>query len=144
MNFARIQRSPPYPGNSHINDAAVKAVANSLREFGFRQPIVADADGVNIVGHTRLKAAQKLGLTHLSVHVATDLCVEQVRTYRLTDNQSATLSSWEFELIPIEITALKNANYDLDCLGFDSDEMTRILNPEAADELTEDASAEHF
>ena len=60
----------PYPGNPRLNEAAVDAVARSLSEFGFRQPIVVDEDGVVIVGHTRLKAAEKLGLAEVPVHVA--------------------------------------------------------------------------
>ena len=63
----------PYESNPRINDSAVDAVAASLTEFGFRQPIVADTDGVIIVGHTRWKAAKKLGLAKVPVHVATDL-----------------------------------------------------------------------
>ena len=66
----RLDSIRPYPGNPRRNDAAVDAVAKSLTEFGFRQPIVIDADGVIIVGHTRLKAALKLGLTEVPVHVA--------------------------------------------------------------------------
>jgi ParB-like chromosome segregation protein Spo0J len=127
----------PYPGNPRQNDDAVDAVAASLKEFGFRQAIVVDADGVIIVGHTRYKAAQKLGLDRVPVHVATDLTPEQVRAYRIADNQSATLSSWDFDLLPIELTALKDANYDLALLGFDPDELTRILNPGVTDGLTD-------
>ena len=72
----------PYPNNPRVNDDAVDAVAASIREFGFRQPIVVDAGGVIICGHTRFKAAQKLGLDKVPVHVATDLSPDQVRAYR--------------------------------------------------------------
>ena len=68
-----------YPGNPRVNDAAVAAVAASIREFGFRQPIVVDEDGVIIVGHTRHKAAQKLGMTEVPVHVAVGLTPAQIR-----------------------------------------------------------------
>ena len=67
-----VQSVRPYPGNPRLNDDAVDAVARSLLEFGFRQPIVVDADGVIVVGHTRYKAALRLGLTDVPVHVATD------------------------------------------------------------------------
>jgi ParB-like chromosome segregation protein Spo0J len=70
-------------------------VAASIREFGFRQPIVVDEDGVIIVGHTRYKAARKLGLEEVPVHVAVGLTPAQAKAYRLTDNQTATLSAWE-------------------------------------------------
>ena len=81
-----IDQVKPYPGNPRQNDEAVDAVAASLKEFGFRQPIVVDADGVIIVGHTRYKAAQKLGLKQVPVHVATDLTPAQVKAYRIADN----------------------------------------------------------
>lgn len=68
----------PYSNNPRLNDSAVDAVAASLREFGFRQPIVVDEESVIIVGHTRYKAAQKLGLEQVPVHVATDLTHEQI------------------------------------------------------------------
>ncbi len=92
-----IDQVKPYPGNPRQNDEAVDAVAASLREFGLRQPIVVDAEGVIIVGHTRFKAAQKLGLAQVPVHVATDLTPAQVKAYRIADNQTASIaefSSW--------------------------------------------------
>ena len=120
----------PYPNNPRVNDDAVDAVAASLREFGFRQPIVVDAEGVIICGHTRFKAAKKLGLEKLPVHVATDLTPEQIKAYRIADNQTATLAEWNFELLPIELADLQAANYDLSLLGFDQDELAKILNGE--------------
>jgi ParB-like chromosome segregation protein Spo0J len=82
----------PYENNPRLNDAAVDAVAASIREFGFRQPIVVDEDGVIIVGHTRFKAALKLGLETVPVHVAVGLSPAQAKAYRLADNQTATMS----------------------------------------------------
>lgn len=82
----------PYEKNPRINDGAVDAVAASLREFGFRQPIVVDEAGVIVCGHTRWKAAQKLGLEKAPVHVAKELTPEQVRAYRIADNKSAELA----------------------------------------------------
>ncbi len=117
----------PYSGNPRLNDAAVDAVAVSIREFGFRQPIVIDPQGVIICGHTRWKAAQKLRLEHVPVHVATDLSPEQIRAYRIADNKSADLSDWDYELLPIELVELQAANYDLGLLGFDQDELAKIL-----------------
>ena len=75
----------PYEKNPRINDQAVDAVAESIRRFGFRQPIVVDGDGVIVCGHTRWKAARKLGLAKVSVHVATDLTAEQIQAYRIAD-----------------------------------------------------------
>ena len=125
----------PYERNPRLNDSAVDAVASSLREFGFRQPIVVDADGVIICGHTRYKAAQKLGLDKVPVHVATDLTPAQIKAYRIADNQTATLADWNFDLLPIELADLKSLEFDLDLLGFGADELAKILNPVTADGL---------
>src|SRR5467141_4495425 len=89
----------PYENNPRINDAAVDAVAASIKEFGFRQPIVVDEQGVIIVGHTRYKAALKLGLDKVPVHVATGLTPAQIKAYRLADNQTANLATWNEELL---------------------------------------------
>ncbi len=127
----------PYEGNPRINDDAVDAVAASLREFGFRQPIVVDAEGVIIVGHTRWKAAQKLGLARAPVHVATDLPPEKVKAYRIADNQTATLAEWDFDLLPIELKDLQQADYDLSLLGFGEDELAKLLDGDVAEGLTD-------
>ena len=80
----------PYENNPRVNDAAVDAVAASIRAFGFRQPIVVDEDGVIIVSHTRYKAALKLGLEEVPLHVAIGLSPAQAKAYRLADDQTAT------------------------------------------------------
>jgi hypothetical protein len=119
----------PFPGNARQNDAAVDAVARSIQEFGFRQPIVVDEQLVFIVGHTRFKAAIKLGMAAVPVHIAIGLSPEQVRAYRIADNQSANLADWDYELLPIELIGLMEANYDLSFLGFDPDELANLLGP---------------
>ena len=113
-----VERVKPYESNPRINDDAVDTVAASIREFGFRQPIVVDAEGVIIVGHTRWKAAKKLGLTEVPVHVATDLTPEQIRAYRIADNKTAELAEWNYELLPIELSQLGDAGFDLGLLGY--------------------------
>ena len=125
----------PYPGNPRQNDEAVDAVAKSLVEFGFRQPIVVDGDGVIVCGHTRYKAAVKLHLEQVPVHVAKDLSPEQIRAYRIADNQTASLATWDYDLLPIELAGLKEANYDLGLLGFDPDELAKLLDPTLTDGL---------
>jgi hypothetical protein len=87
----------PYENNPRQNDAGIDAVAASIQEFGFRQPIVVDEDGVIIVGHTRYKAALKLGLDMVPVHVAVGLSPAAAKAYRIADNQTATLSQWDDE-----------------------------------------------
>ena len=82
----------PYLGNPRINDSAVDAVANSIQQFGWGVPIVVDADMVIVCGHTRFKAAKKLGLKKVPVHIALDLTPEQVRAYLISDNKTAELA----------------------------------------------------
>ena len=128
IEFRSVSDVKPYPNNPRTNDDAVDAVAGSIREFGFRQPIVVDSEGVIIVGHTRWKAAQKLGLERVPVHVATDLTPDQIRAYRIADNKTNELAEWNLELLPIELGALQAANFDLGLLGFDEDELATLLS----------------
>ncbi|MEX1232509.1 MAG: DNA modification methylase [Planctomycetaceae bacterium] len=133
-----LSRIQPYERNPRQNDGAVDAVARSLQEFGFRQPIVVDTDGVIIVcGHTRFKAAQKLGLDKVPVHVAKDLTPEQIKAYRIADNQTASLAEWDFDLLPLELAELRDCDYDLGLLGFDEDELAKLLNPNGKEGLTD-------
>jgi len=126
-----IDEIKPYEKNPRVNDQAVEAVAASIREFGFRQPIVVDEGGVIICGHTRYKAAKKLGLARVPVHVATDLTPEQIRAYRIADNKTGELATWDMELLPIEIAELQEAGVDWSLLGFDGDELARLLAGDA-------------
>ena len=127
----------PYEQNPRINDAAVDAVAASITEFGFRQPIVVDEQNIIIVGHTRWKAAKKLGLKKVPVHVATGLTPEQVRAYRVADNKLAELAEWNLDLLPIELAGLQEMDVDLGLLGFDQDELAKLLNPDGTPGLTD-------
>jgi DNA modification methylase len=117
----------PYEKNPRINDAAVEAVARSIREFGFRQPIVVDTEGVIVVGHTRWKAAAKLGLERVPVHVARELTPEQAKAYRIADNKTGDLATWDLELLPGELAELKLLDVDLNSLGFSDDELGKLF-----------------
>ncbi len=118
----------PYDRNPRINDQAVDAVAASMAQFGFRQPIVVDADGVIIVGHTRWKAARKLGLSRVPVHIATDLSPEQIRAYRIADNKTGELAEWDMEILPIELSELREGGFDMDVLAFNDEELAKLLS----------------
>jgi len=145
----RTEDIRPYEQNPRQNDAAVDAVAASIREFGFRQPIVIDSGGVIVVGHTRWKAARKLGLEYVPVHVAKDLTPEQARAYRIADNKSADYADWDFDLLPIELGALRDAEFDLGLIGFDDEELAKLLrgdvtegqtDPDAVPEMPDEAT----
>jgi DNA modification methylase len=127
----------PYDNNPRLNDAAVDAVAKSIKEFGFRQPIVVDEAGVIIVGHTRYKAALKLGMKKVPVHVAKGLKPAQARAYRLADNQTATLSQWDEERLPLELAELQGMDFDLDLTGFSAEDIMRYLEPPTTEGLTD-------
>jgi 3'-phosphoadenosine 5'-phosphosulfate sulfotransferase (PAPS reductase)/FAD synthetase len=117
----------PYERNPRKNDSAVEAVAKSISEFGFRQPLVVDDQGIIIVGHTRWKAAKQLGLEKVPVHVAENLTPEQVRAYRLADNATGEIATWDKELLPLELADLQGSDYDLSILGFDEDVLDNLL-----------------
>ena len=137
IEYRSVDEIKPYEQNPRVNDAAVDAVMASLREFGWRQPVVVDADGVIVCGHTRWKAAKRLGLDKLPVHVATDLTPVQIKAYRLADNQSSNLSDWNFELLPIELADLQEMDFDLKLLGFDQDELGKLLDGGVKQGLTD-------
>ncbi len=123
-----IDKPIPYARNARkISDAAVAKVAASIKEFGFRQPIVVDAEGVVVAGHTRLLAARRLGLTTVPVHVAANLSPAQIKAYRLMDNRSHEEAEWDLELLPLELEDLKALEFDLGLTGFNDEELGRLL-----------------
>ena len=128
VTYMKISEIHPYDKNPRNNDDAVASVARSIQEFGWQQPIVVDQNMVIIVGHTRLKAAISLGLTEVPVVVADHLTPEQVQAYRIADNKTSELAEWNYELLPLEIRDLQEANVDLSLLGFDTSELERLLN----------------
>lgn len=113
-----ISEIKPYENNPRNNDSAVDAVAASIREFGWQQPIVVDKDGVIIAGHTRYKAAKKLKLKEVPVVVADNLTDEQVRAYRLADNKSGELAEWDFAALEEELAVI--SEIDMSAFGFDA------------------------
>lgn len=117
----------PYENNPRDNDDAVDSVANSIKEFGWQQPIVVDKDNVIIVGHTRYKAAKKLGMDKVPVVVASKLTPEQVKAYRLADNKVGELADWDFEKLNTELDGIE----DIDMSQFGFDDSDKEINDEA-------------
>lgn len=107
----------PYANNPRLNDNAVDAVAGSIKEFGFKVPIVVDGENVIINGHTRLKAAHKLGLKQVPVIVADDLTPEQVKAFRLADNKTNEFAEWDIVKLNIELEEIEDIN--MNDFGFD-------------------------
>lgn len=106
IKLVPVQAIKPYEKNPRKNDAAVEKVAASIQEFGFRVPVVLDKNNEIVAGHTRYKAAIKIGLNEIPCLIADDLTEEQIKAYRLVDNKTQELSSWDFSLLMDELTAI--------------------------------------
>ena len=117
VEYRNVADLNPYANNPRINDGAVDAVAASIKEFGFKVPIVVDSDGVIVAGHTRLKAAKKLGLDSVPVIVADDLSPEQVKAFRLADNRVGELAEWDLGKLDIELGEIPDI--DMGSFGFE-------------------------
>lgn len=131
LKWEPIKSIRPYEKNPRRNDEAVDAVAASIKEFGWQQPIVVDKDGVIIAGHTRYKAAKKLKCDTVPVVVADDLTEDQVKAYRLADNKTGELAEWDTALLDEELAEL--ADFDMSQFGFDT-----ILQEEAREAEEDD------
>ena len=117
-----IKELKEYENNPRNNDGAVEAVAESIRQFGFKVPIIIDKDGVIVAGHTRKKAAEMLGLKKVPCIVADDLTPEQIKAFRLADNKTAELAEWDFSKLETELAELDNIEFDMSAFGFDLSE----------------------
>ncbi|MEE0929602.1 MAG: DNA methyltransferase, partial [Acutalibacteraceae bacterium] len=127
----KIEEIIPYEKNPRKNDNAVDAVAQSIKEFGFKVPIVIDKNNVIVAGHTRYKASKKLGLEEVPCIVADDLNEEQIKAFRLADNKVAEKAEWDFELLDEELNGI--FNIDMSDFGFELD-----LEDEEEKEIIED------
>ena len=121
-----LKKLVPYARNPRITAHAVDKVAASIKEFGFRQPIVVDSEMVIIAGHTRYQAAQKLGLKKVPVHVAEGLSAEQVKAYRIADNRTGEEAQWDNEMLALELADLDNMSFDKAVLGFEAAELEQL------------------
>lgn len=115
----KISELKPYEKNPRKNDSAVSAVANSIREFGFKVPVVIDKDGVIVAGHTRYKAALSLGLQKIPCVVADDLTSEQVKAFRLADNKVGEIAEWDVNMLEAELSEIEDV--DMGLFSFDVD-----------------------
>lgn len=123
----------PYENNARINDNAVEAVANSIKEFGVKNPIIIDKDNVIVAGHTRIKACERLGIETVPCVVADDLTEEQIKAFRIADNSTAQLAEWDLEKLQAE---LESINMDMMQFGLDEQvkEIERIIEKEAEED----------
>ena len=123
-----IDKVIPYANNPRHNDGeAVDRVAASIKEYGFKSPIIVDKDNVIIAGHTRYKASLKLGLDTVPAIKADDLTPAQIKAYRIADNRVAEYSSWDNELLTIEMEGLQELDFDLELTGFEDWEIKELF-----------------
>lgn len=130
-----IQDITPYEKNPRHNEKAIPKVAASIREFGFKVPIIVDRNMVIIAGHTRYKAAQSLGMKEVPVIIADDLTPDQVKAFRIADNRVGEEAEWDEDLLTDELRELFEDDFNMDILGFDKDELSQLLE---IDEVVED------
>ena len=123
----------PYENNARINDGAVDAVANSIKEFGIKNPIIIDRDNVIVCGHTRIKACEKLGIEKVPCVVADDLTDEQIKAFRIADNSTAQIAEWDLEKLQAELE-----NIDMDMVQFGLQEQIEEIEKEFEKEVQED------
>lgn len=113
----KIEELIPYEKNPRRNDEAVQYVAESIKQFGFKVPIIVDKNNIIVAGHTRLKAAKELGLTEVPCIIADDLTEEQVKAFRLADNKVSEKAEWNFLLLDEELKDILSIN--MEDFGFD-------------------------
>lgn len=117
IEYKDVKDIIPYENNPRLNDNAVEAVASSIKEFGFKNPIIIDKSNIIVAGHTRLKAAEKLGVEKIPVIYADDLTDDQVKAFRLADNKVSEISGWDFEKLEQE---LESIDFDMNDFGFNT------------------------
>lgn len=132
-----IEEIKMYENNPRNNDGAVEYVANSIKEFGFKVPIVLDKNNIIVAGHTRYKAAKLLNITEIPCIIANDLSDEQVKAFRLIDNKAAELASWDIDLLNLELENIKDI--DMELFDFQiSNILDNVVDDEYEVELPED------
>lgn len=129
IKLIEVDKLIEYEKNPRNNDSAIESVASSIKEFGFKVPIVVDSNNVIIAGHTRLKASQSLGIQEVPCIIADDLSEEQVMAFRLADNKTAELADWDLNLLEAELRSI-----DLDMTQFGFDELLEELPDNATDD----------
>ncbi len=128
IEIADISSIKPYENNPRkLSEKAIETVAMSLKEYGFRQPIVVDKDRIIVVGHTRFRASKKLGFKEVPITIADNLTPEQINAYRIADNRTSEESEWDSELLKMEIKELDLKDFNLNLLGFNEDQLNDIL-----------------
>ena len=136
--YLPISEIKPYEKNPRKNDNAVEGVANSIREFGFRNPIIVDSNNEIVAGHTRYKAAIELGMKEVPCIVADHLTEEQIKAFRLVDNKVAEAAEWDIDLLDSELEEI--INIDMSDFGFN--DMSELADYPNSEEIESDKEFE--
>ena len=134
IEYKNVEEIIPYENNPRNNEDAIEYVANSIKEFGFKNPIIIDKDNVVVAGHTRLLACERLGIKKVPVIVADDLTEEQIKAFRIADNKVAEKAGWDLDKLKLE---LEDINFDMTDFGFGDFELSMLIDdiePEPFDE----------
>ena len=131
----------PYARNPRKNEDAIAKVSASLKEYGWQQPIVVDAEMVIIAGHTRLEAAKRLKMEKVPIHIADKLTEAQVKAFRIADNRVSQEAEWDMDLLKIELGDLEGLDFDLSLTGFDDDELNALMLEAVEEGLTDEDAA---
>ena len=135
IKHQKVEDLIPYENNPRNNENAVEAVAGSIREFGFKNPIIVDQNNVIVAGHTRLLAAKELGLKEVPTIIADDLTTEQINAYRLVDNKTNELAQWDIDMLERELSEIDSI--DMEEFGFDDFpdlELDKVIEDDFEDE----------
>lgn len=143
----KVSEIHPYEKNPRKNDGAVDFVANSIKQFGFKVPMVITSDGEIVTGHTRFKAAKKLGMKEVPVIIADDLSEEQIKAFRLADNKTSEMAFWDFPMLSEalqEIEGMADIGFEMTDFGFTDFEIDGILNSDMETETEDDDLAAEY
>ncbi len=135
--YKKLDELKPYENNPRNNDNAIDYVANSIKEFGFKVPLVIDKNGVIVTGHTRYKASQKLGLTEVPCIIADDLTPKQIKAFRIADNKTNDMAEWNDDLLSIELKDILN-DIDMTDFGFGDFELSILTDDMEPEEYDKD------
>jgi len=128
IEIADITTIKPYENNPRkLKDSAIEKVAMSLKEYGFRQPIVVDKDRIIVAGHTRYRASKKLGFKEVPITIVDNLTPEQINSYRIADNRTNEDAEWDYKLLQEEFSNLVDQKFNLELTGFNEDELKKYL-----------------
>jgi ParB-like chromosome segregation protein Spo0J len=137
IKMVKVDDLKPYENNPRFNDDAVKYVANSIKEFGFKVPMVIDKNNVIVTGHTRYKACLELGIKEVPCVVADDLTEEQINAFRLVDNKTSEFSLWNYELLSEELADFEDIDLNLYNLKEEKNSILDLLAEEGLNKVKE-------